>query len=196
MQTIRSFIAIELSDEARSVLADLQNRLKAVVPPKTVRWTAPQNIHLTLHFLGDVEVNEVEQVSQAVKTAASNCRPFSLTLTGLGCFPNTRRPRIVWVGVRDKTETLVALHQNLGEGLNVINFKPEDRPYSPHLTIGRVKNGLPRRQLTQLGEVLDQEIRLIGELATLNVAELSLIKSELTPSGPVYTPLTRAAFQS
>jgi 2'-5' RNA ligase len=196
MQTIRSFIAIELSDEARSVLADLQNRLKAVVPPKTVRWTAPQNIHLTLHFLGEVEVNEVEQVSQAVKTAASNCRPFSLTLTGLGCFPNTRRPRIVWVGVRDKTETLVALHQNLGEGLNVINFKPEDRPYSPHLTIGRVKNGLPRRQLTQLGEVLDQEIRLIGELATLNVAELSLIKSELTPSGPVYTPLTRAAFQS
>jgi len=88
------------------------------------------------------------------------------------------------------------LHQNLGEELKVIDFKPEDRPYSPHLTIGRVKNGLPRRQLTQLGEVLDQEIRLIGELATLNVAELSLIKSELTPSGPVYTPLTRAAFQS
>jgi len=196
MQTIRSFIAIELSDEARSVLADLQNRLKAVVPPKTVRWTAPQNIHLTLHFLGEVEVNEVEQVSRAVKTAASHCRPFSLTLTGLGCFPNTRRPRIVWVGVRGETELLVALHQNLGEELKVIDFKPEDRPYSPHLTIGRVKNGLPRRQLTQLGEVLDQEIRLIGELATLNVAELSLIKSELTPSGPVYTPLTRAAFQS
>jgi len=80
--------------------------------------------------------------------------------------------------------------------LNVINFKPEIRPYSPHLTIGRVKNGLSGRQLTQLGEVLDQEIRLIGELATLNVAELSLIKSELTPGGPVYTPLTRAAFQS
>ena len=195
MQTIRSFIAIELSDEARSVLADLQNRLKAVVPPKTVRWTAPQNIHLTLHFLGEVEVNEVEQVSRAVKTAASHCRPFSLTLTGLGCFPNTRRPRIVWVGVRGETELLVALHQTLGEGLKVIDFKPEVRPYSPHLTIGRVKNGLPPRQLTQLGEVLDQEIRLIGELATLNVVELSLIKSELTPSGPVYTPLTRAAFQ-
>ena len=195
MTTIRSFIAIELSDEARSVLTDLQNRLKAVVPPKTVRWTAPDNIHLTLHFLGDVALNDVEQVGDIVRVVGSNCQPFTLTLTGLGCFPNSRRPRILWAGIGGKTKPLLALHRNLSEQLNMIGFIPEARAYSPHLTIGRVRNGVPRRHLTQLGEMLDQEKLVIGELVALKVNQISLIKSELKPAGAVYTSLTHGKFQ-
>ena len=196
MKTVRTFIAIELSDEARSALLDLQNRLKAVVPPKTVRWTAPSSIHLTLHFLGEVAVGQVEPISEAVKTTANGCRPFTLRLAGVGCFPNTRRPRIVWVGVLGKTGPLLDLHRDLGERLKMaIDYSPESRPYSPHLTIGRVKNGIPRRHLTQLGETLEQEQLVVGELAVLHVAGISLIKSELTSSGAVYTPLAHGNFR-
>lgn len=196
MKTVRSFIAIELSDEARSVLVDLQNRLKAVVPPKAVRWTAPRNIHLTLHFLGDVAVSEVEKVTEAVNAAASNCQSFMLTVAGLGCFPNSRRPRIIWAGVAGDTATLVRLQRDLGEKLKVIDFSPEARPFSAHLTIGRVRNGIPRRHLTQLAEALEQEQLSVGELVTLEVTEISLIKSELKPGGSVYTPLARGVFPS
>ncbi len=192
MATVRCFTAIELSDQARTKLVDLQNRLKSVAPPHTVRWTAPQNVHLTLHFLGDVAVENLETAARAVGAAASACPPFSLNLSGLGCFPHTRRPRIVWVGVSGETERLVELHKILGQQLQQrLDFQPETRPYSPHLTIGRVKKGLPPRRLKQLGQMLEQEIPQVAQLAPLPVAELHLIRSELKPDGPVYTSLAR-----
>ena len=195
MTTIRSFIAIELSDEARIKIAQLQSHLKGVSPANTVRWTVPQNIHLTLHFLGDVAVDDLEEVARAVGAAAAGCPVFSLNLSNLGCFPNTRRPRIMWVGVLGETDTLTKLHQTLGEQLHQrIGFQPESRPYSPHLTIGRVKNGIPRRRLDQLGQMLEQEIPAVGQLAELPVTEIQLIQSDLKANGPVYTPLARGKF--
>ena len=189
MTTIRSFIAIELSDEARAALADLQNRLKAVAPAQVVRWAAPESIHLTLHFLGDVAPNDVEKITELIQRAASTCPPFDLTMGGLGCFPNTRRPRIIWASVSGQTETLLSLQQNLGEKLKEIGFTSEARPYAPHLTVGRVKDGLPQRQLTQLGQMLEREQSQVGQLATLPVTKISLMKSELKPAGAVYTRL-------
>ncbi len=190
MTTIRTFIAIELSDKARLALSSLQDRLKALVPPKTVRWTPAQNIHLTLHFLGDVAQADVEKVTEALQMATAAYPPFSLNLTGMGCFPNMGRPRIVWAGVSGDTATLVELHRDLGKRLNVIDFKPESRPYSPHLTIGRVKRGVPGRSLTQLGETLEKIQPEVGQLATLPVHKVSLIKSDLKPTGAIYTPLS------
>jgi 2'-5' RNA ligase len=188
--TIRSFIAIELSDEAQTKITQLQSRLKGVSPPNTVRWTVPHNVHLTLHFLGDVAVDDLEAVARAVGAAAASCPAFSLNLASLGCFPNTRRPRIVWIGVSGETDTLTKLHQMLGEQLHQhIGFQPESRPYSPHLTIGRAKKGIPRRRLSQLGQMLEQEIPQVGQLIELPVTEIQLIQSDLKPDGPVYTPL-------
>jgi len=189
MQTIRSFIAIELSDEARAALADLQNRFKAVTPAHAVRWAAPESIHLTLHFLGDVAADDVEKITELIQLAALPYPPFDLTVGGLGCFPNTRRPRIIWVGVSGQTELLLNLQQNLGEKLKEIGFTPEARSYAPHLTVGRVKDGLPQRQLTQLGQMLEREQSKVGQLATLPVTKISLMKSELKPAGSVYTRL-------
>jgi 2'-5' RNA ligase len=192
VETIRSFIAIELSPGAQTALAKLQTRLKAIVPPQTVRWTAPANIHVTLHFLGEVELNKIEAVSQLLHVSGSTYAPFTLTLGGLGCFPNTRRPRIIWTGVQGQTEILSKLYQDLGQRLKVIGYTPEARPYSPHLTIGRVKDGLPSPQLARLGEVLEREQAAIGEFATLRVTEIALMKSDLKPAGPSYTQLARA----
>jgi 2'-5' RNA ligase len=192
MTTIRTFIAIELSDEARAALADLQNRLKSSAPAHAVRWTAPESIHLTLHFLGDVAASEVEKIAELVQQAASAYPPFSLTLGGLGCFPNTRRPRIIWAGVTGQIETLLHLHRALGEKLKAINFTPEARPFAPHLTLGRVKDGIPPRQLAQLGQALEQAQGQVGQLASLHVAEISLMQSELKPAGAVYTQLAQA----
>jgi RNA 2',3'-cyclic 3'-phosphodiesterase len=195
MSTIRSFIAIELSTEARAALAKMQDRLKSVVLPKTVRWIAPENIHLTLHFLGNMSVAEVEKVTALLQNELGTYQPFALTLEGLGCFPNTRQPRIVWVGVSGETEPLVALQRELGRRLSVIDFVPEARPYAPHLTIGRVTKGLRSRELSRLGELLEQEQAGVGQLAGLPVTEISLMRSDLNPTGPVYTQVGRGGLQ-
>lgn len=196
MQTIRSFVAIELSDEARTALTHLQNQLKALAPPQTVRWTTPESLHLTLHFLGDVPADDIDKITQLLHEAASAYSPFTLTLGGLGCFPNTQRPRIIWTGVQGETQPLQQLHQALGEKLKTIGFTPEARSYSPHLTLGRVKDNLPPRQLTQLGQALEQAQIQVGQLASLRVTEISLMKSELKPAGAVYTQLVSATLMS
>jgi 2'-5' RNA ligase len=196
MTTLRTFIAIELSDEARAALADLQNHLKTVVPPHAVRWTAPASIHLTLHFLGDIAPEDVAIVTDVLRTAAATCPAFNLSLGGLGCFPNTRRPRIIWAGVSGQTDLLLELHRDLGEKLKVIGFSLDTRPYSPHLTLGRVKDGIPQRHITQLGQALGQAQGQAGQLADLHVAEVSLMRSELKPAGAVYTQIASAAFNN
>ncbi len=195
MLTLRVFIAIELSDESRVALTDLQNRLKTLTPPHTVRWTTPTSIHLTLHFLGDIPSSDVAKITELTRSAASSSSPFSLTLSGLDCFPNTRRPRILWVGITGQLDSLIGLHQALSEPLKTLGFSLDARPYSPHLTLGRVKEGIPPRQLTQLGQALEQAQEQVGQLSTLPVREINLMQSELKTGGPVYTQLASAAFK-
>lgn len=190
METIRSFVAIELSNQAKDSLVDLQERLKQAVPPRTVRWTAPANIHLTLHFLGNIPTADIDPVSQAITAASLTTAPFSLTLKGLGCFPNMRRPRVVWVGVEGDVPILTALRQELGQNLNrAIRFEPDSRPYRPHLTIGRVRKGLASRDLNRLGRALSQIQPDIKTLAGLEAQAISLMQSDLKPGGAVYTRL-------
>ena len=195
MSTIRSFIAIELPTEARTALAKVQDRLKSTMPPRSVRWTTPENIHLTLHFLGNVSTAQAAKVTTLLQNELGGHRPFTLTLKGLGCFPNIRQPRIVWVGVSGETEILIALQRELGRQLSVIDFVPETRPYSPHLTIGRVNKGLRSRELSRLGEVLGQEQAGVGQLARLPVTEISLMRSDLKSTGPIYTQVARVGLR-
>ena len=194
MTTIRTFVAIELPANALAALTNLQNRLKTLAPPHTVRWSAPQNIHLTLHFLGDVDTGDVGRISSALETTAANFEPFALSLGNLGCFPNIKRPRVIWVGMQEKNQTLVDMQQALGEQLGkAIGFTPEKRAYSPHLTLGRVKKGVPSRHLGQLSEVIGQIQPAIDKLVDLPVEEVCLMQSELKPTGAVYTKLSQAA---
>lgn len=190
MTVIRTFIAIELTEEARQAITALQNRLKANSPPHTVRWAAAQNIHLTLHFLGNLEAADVTKVRSALEQIASRQQPFTLSLGQLGCFPNMRRPRIVWVGVWNSLKPLAELHAQLGQALQAaIGFTPETRPYAPHLTVGRVKEGVPGQRLRQFSQIMERE-QAVAKLVDLPVTEISLIKSELKPTGPLYTVLS------
>jgi len=189
---MRTFIAIELTPDSQAALTKVQGQLKATLPPNLVRWTAVPTIHLTLHFLGEIESKQVATVAEAMQASAATMPAFTLQIAQLGCFPNLTKPRIVWVGVAGEVPLLQQLQLDLGRRLQTaINFQPESRAYSPHLTLGRVKDGVTPSALRQLGQAI--ESRHLGHLADLPVTALTLMQSELRPSGPIYTPLAHGA---
>jgi 2'-5' RNA ligase len=187
MAGIRSFVAVELPDEVRIALADLQRELKAQAPPKAVRWTRPESIHLTLQFLGDVAPGKVEAIADALRRTCADQAPFTFQLKGIGVFPNPSRPRIVWVGIAEPGGALVALQKGVTEALAPLGFEPEKRAYSPHLTIGRAARDAGRRELADVGELVARSE--VGTLGQVTVEHIILMKSDLQPGGAVYSPL-------
>ena len=188
MTTVRSFVSVELTDPAREAVAGLQHDLTSAFLPHTVRWTAPQSIHLTLQFLGDVPLERIESIAQALRGACADLAAFSFDLIGLGLFPDHRRPRIVWVGVHDANVdgTLAALHKRVGEALTPLGFLPDERSFTPHLTIGRSARSASPRDLAQVGEQVN---RLdVGLIKRISVDHIALMKSDLRPAGAIYTP--------
>lgn len=187
MAGIRSFVAIELPDEIKTALADVQGELKAQAPPKAVRWTRPEAIHLTLQFLGDVAPGKVDPIADALRGVCDDGAPFRFDLKGLGVFPGLGRPRVVWVGVAEPTGALIALQGGVSQALVPLGFEPEKRAFSPHLTIGRASRHASRRELTEVGEIVTRSE--VGTLGQMSVEHVTLMKSDLKPSGAVYTPL-------
>jgi 2'-5' RNA ligase len=186
--TIRSYISIELPAEVRTALTALQNRLKRAAPSQTVRWSGPDNIHLTLHFLGEVTPVDFVKLDRALKAMPLPYLPFSLTIGELGCFPNIRRPRVIWTGIQGDTRSLLRLHQEVETLLKeTIGFKPEARPYSPHLTLGRVKP-ISSGQLAQLSQSLQQAQGKVGQVAALEVTEIHLMMSTLNQGRNIELP--------
>ena len=187
MTTARTFIAIELDDELKDKLGHLQDRLRAQLSPHSVRWVHPRGIHLTLKFLGDTPLEKVEEVQAALAQASAEAGPFSFTVAGLGCFPNTRRPRVVWVGVQELTGSLVRLRDAVEDRVAPLGFPTEGRRFSPHLTLGRVQRRASKSEVRELGEVV--AAHTTGVLDEMVVTAVSYIKSDLRPSGAVYTTL-------
>ncbi|GAB4539099.1 MAG: RNA 2',3'-cyclic phosphodiesterase [Anaerolineae bacterium] len=192
MAGIRSFVAVELPDEIKGVLAELQGDLKAQLPSKAVRWTRPESIHLTLQFLGDVAPGKVEGVAGALREVCARQTPFTFELEGIGVFPNPGRPRVVWVGVAEPGGALVALQKEVVGALAPLGFEAERRPYTPHLTIGRAARDAGRRELAEVGELITRTE--VGTLGQVSVEHITLMKSDLQPGGAVYTPLAVLPF--
>ena len=190
MATLRTFIAIELDQELRQKLADVQSRLGREVPPQAVRWVRPEAIHLTLKFLGDTNQDQVEQVKEALARAAGEASPFEFTVGGVGCFPNTRRPRVVWIGLHEPTGVLRRLRDAVEAQVAPLGFPTERRPFSPHLTLGRVHRRTSSSDVRALGEIIAAST--VGDIDEMRVGEVCYIKSDLRPSGAVYTALSRA----
>jgi 2'-5' RNA ligase len=184
---IRSFVAVELSDEVRQALAAVQRDLKVQAPPGAVRWTRPDSIHLTLQFLGDILPDQVEAIAGALRAACAGRAPFAFELAGAGVFPNLNRPRVVWVGVVEPSGALSALQQRVVQALAPLGFVPEERGFSPHLTIGRAARDAGSRDLAALGALVARAG--IGSLGRVAVNAVNLMKSDLKPDGAVYTPL-------
>jgi RNA 2',3'-cyclic 3'-phosphodiesterase len=186
-QYIRAFVAVELSDELKSVLAQAQLRLKKSQVSYIGRWVAPDSVHLTLKFLGDVTPSRVEVVTQALHEACAPAKPFQIALSGLGCFPSRQRPRVVWIGVTGDLEPLQALQRSVETALQSLGFVAERRPFQPHLTLARIKDGAGTSERAELMTWMDAI--QIAPSAPMAVRELDLIRSELRPSGAVYTRL-------
>ena len=190
-ETQRLFIAIELSLEVRRWLETSRSVLEPGMPSGAVRWVNPDGIHLTLKFLGEIPVSRIDSIRSAMDQSVSGRTPFSLTFEGLGCFPNTVRPRVVWAGIRGDP-LLADLQRRLEENMSVVGFKKEQRAFSPHLTLGRVKDGVSEIQLRKIGSAV--EGMRTETTAAMLVDGLYLFRSILRPDGPEYSVLYRVEF--
>ena len=184
-ETIRAFIALELPQETQDTLKQLQDVLRGSMPD--VRWTKAGNIHLTLKFLGDTQVSRIDAISEALKDAACQFQPFTMNLTGIGAFPNARKPRIVWVGIEQGADRLIQIAKQIETPMKRLGFPREKRPFRPHLTIGRIRHLEHPAIMT---EALDTSE--VGELGKFTVQHISFIKSQLDPAGSIYTTLAEA----
>lgn len=187
MATLRTFIAIELDEDLKDNLARLQNRLRGQMSPRSVRWVRPEGIHLTLKFLGDTTEEQAVQVKEALNRAAAGAGPIPFSVGGVGCFPNTRRPRVVWVGLHEPTGALARLRGAIEEQVVPLGFPTEKRPFSPHLTLGRVHRRASKSEVREVGEVVAASA--IGDIDEMTATAVSYIQSDLRPSGAVYTTL-------
>lgn len=196
MPPVRAFIAIASSRALLDALARLQSELRAGPGGGAGRWVAPENAHLTLKFLGDVPAERTAAIARALEATCAAQAPFTLTLQGLGCFPNTRRPRVVWVGVREERGALQALHSQIEQALAALGYPAEGRAFTPHLTLARVREGAAAGEVEALGRsVVERQPTAELPLAQMLVREVILFRSDLRPEGPRYTPLQRAALQ-
>ena len=188
MSLLRAFIAIEIPPEIKKAIATSIANLHNGAG-RAVRWVATENIHLTLKFLGEISPASVELLSQALQAECDQHAPFDITVSGLGCFPNSHRPRIIWIGLNIPPE-LNRLQHRLETATARMGYAIEDKPFSPHLTIGRI-----REQATpvELGNIHDALEKLqVGSLGTFTVQAVHLFKSDLKPAGPEYTCLFSA----
>ena len=151
MEQIRSFIAIELPEEVKTGLKQVQDRLKSP-DPSSAKWVDPQSIHLTLKFLGNVDADKIDSITQAIQDAASTVTSFDLKINGLGCFPNPRRVQTIWIGLTGDIDKLQALQRNIESYVSPLGFPTEKRPFTPHLTLARVREYVNRLNSVKLWE--------------------------------------------
>jgi 2'-5' RNA ligase len=186
VEPVRAFIAIELPRSVRAALARLQDGLKAS-RTTSVKWVDPEGIHLTIKFLGNIDAGEIPELSELLREAVKGIAPFNLKLENAGAFPNIRAPRVVWVGVGGETEHLLALHKKVEQALIPRGFTPDNRAFSPHLTLGRVREGAQPNELRRLGEGIAASET--GEELSFSVNSLNLMRSQLTREGAIYSCL-------
>jgi 2'-5' RNA ligase len=189
MSVLRLFIAIELSPEIQAGLQQVEKSLQAQLGLLPVRWVPAKNIHLTLVFLGDVVTTQVDPLKDMLTAQVAAQPVFELEVASLGAFPSFRKPRVVWVGVSAPPD-LSALQHRIAQGAARLGYPPEERPFSPHLTLGRLSKNASPEQVLKIGEVL--AAGKVGSLGRMAVASVDLFRSDLQPSGAVYTRLFSA----
>jgi 2'-5' RNA ligase len=189
MNVLRAFIAIELPKQLQDALEKQTTRLRQSLGDDLVRWIPTQNMHLTLKFLGNIAASHVEFLKQLVTQTADSHSQFDLQISGIGSFPNSKRARILWAGIYAPAE-LPSLQKNLEAGTTRLGYEKEERPFSPHLTLGRVRQNIDQTGLQKIRTILDT-IQL-GNIGSARVDSIHLYKSELQTSGSVYTKLFSA----
>jgi RNA 2',3'-cyclic 3'-phosphodiesterase len=183
---LRSFVAVEIPAEMQSALARCTAPLQKALPKPLIRWVAPQNVHLTLKFLGDVSPANLERLAEALKVEAVAHETFTMSVDGLGAFPTPRRARVIWIGL-EAPAALMALLRGVESVAARLGYASENRPFSPHLTIGRVGQNVSATDLQRIRTALEGTV--VGALGTVRVEAVHIFKSDLKPGGPVYSHL-------
>ena len=178
---MRTFIAIDVSDEVRSAVGTFTSALKK--EKARVSWVKPENVHITLKFLGEIDEEKIPEIIGALQECSKKQKPFEITIKGSGGFPNLKKPRIIWVGMTEGIEELKSLAGAADNELSKLGFEKEKRAFKPHLTIGRVKALIDNESFIKK----IQSTEFYGGRFT--AGKISLMKSDLKPSGAEYTKL-------
>jgi 2'-5' RNA ligase len=188
---LRLFISAHLPPDLLAAITDLQARLKRQLDGLPLAWTRPEGIHLTLKFLGETNPARVDDIVAGLRAAVSSHPPLTVTVAGLGCFPNLRQPNVIWVGVEDPDQTLRRLAASVDAATARQGWEQETRAFSGHLTLARVKRGAGNEERRTIGEQVGR-LPLPDPLGLLPIPSLHLMRSELKPGGAVYTQLAVA----
>ncbi|KXB01250.1 hypothetical protein AKJ44_02760 [candidate division MSBL1 archaeon SCGC-AAA261F17] len=180
----RAFVSIEITDDIRNQLVQVQEKLGET--GADLKLVEPQNIHLTLRFLGDVPEKRLSKIKNAIRDAKDIADPFNLHVSGLGVFPNPNYMRVVWAGVSDGSNPTTALRQKLDKNLAKINLPSDNKEFTPHLTIARVKSGKAKEKLREKLTRMSAK-----DFGTCRVDAIELKESKLTPEGPIYSTLEK-----
>ena len=181
----RVFCAIDLPHFVHARFGQHIAQLRELAPASKVSWTRDTNVHLTLKFLGEIEHSRVSLLSQAAESAVSGRKPFKIVIERTGSFPKAGAPRVLWIGVSDHSGSLFALQQDFEEACARAGFEREDRPFHPHLTLGRLRLPRASRALAAM------HVKMAFEPIEVLVSELRVIRSKLSSKGSEYTVLSR-----
>jgi 2'-5' RNA ligase len=182
MEILRTFLALETDPHVikhiMELISPIQDKLKGI------RWVGPSNIHLTLKFFGDTTIDQRRQIIEELKPIAGRQRIMNLEAARMGCFPNVRNPRIVWIGLTGDVEPLEGLYREVEDGMARLGWEQEERPFTPHLTIGRQRKDHREKDMPYYIEKLENE-----SFGKWTVDRMVLFKSLLTREGAIYTPI-------
>jgi 2'-5' RNA ligase len=192
MSLLRAFLAAELPPTLQDSIHNATTDLRGALGDGLIRWVPPQNVHLTLKFLGDVSTASLDLIEQMMVTEAAQFPAFDVQVDGLGCYPNPRRPRVLWVGLKAPAE-LASLQRGMEAAAARLGYESEERDFSPHLTIGRVRQNASSGDVHKIRTAM--ESCRVGLLGTAHIAAVHLFKSELRPEGSIYTKLFSAPLQ-
>ncbi len=179
---VRLFVAVEITEEIRKKLTEFQDELKEV--DADVGWVAPENLHITLKFIGSVDEEKIETVTSIIKDSLAHIKPFDLDYTGVGILPTEKNPRVIFADVRDMGGILAKIHERLNNQFMALGVEHEDRKFTAHLTVGRIKT---RRNVRRLIENIYSYHGF--NFGSEQVTQVVLMKSDLSPEGPIYTKL-------
>lgn len=179
---MRLFIAVNLEEGLKKKIVPLEEELRKT--GADVKWVEVKNLHLTLKFLGEVDEKKVTQIEQIVRPILANFSSFEMLLSGFGVFPNLNYPRVVWVGIKEGSEKLKVLSEEIENSLVPLGFPKENRPFTAHLTLGRVRSAKNKQEL-----IKKIEERKNQEIGSQKVEKIYLMQSTLQPTGPIYTPV-------
>ncbi len=193
MSSLRTFIAVEIPSPLQKIIQKKTDALRKALGTSLVRWVNAENIHLTLKFLGDISPAQVDGLTQMLRSEADRVRAFDLHLGGFGSFPNWQRPRVLFIGIQAAAE-LEALYRGIESACARLGYESELRGFSPHLTIGRVREGTSAADLQKIRQSVEGS--KVDSLGTARVDSVHLYKSDLRPTGSVYTKLFSAPLKN